>query len=78
MNRNAYPKLRDWTKGKYQIGIFVRTPTGATAVLVSDQPTKHAVEHAIAALTNKTVEELQPIKPEECFIHTRPMPTRDP
>lgn len=68
-----YPKLRDWTKGKYQIGIFVRTPNGTTAIVVSNRPSKHEVEHAMAAVTGKRIEELTPIKPEECFVHAKPM-----
>jgi len=33
------PRKRNWTPGKYQIGVFVRTPGGTVIQMVSDHPT---------------------------------------
>jgi hypothetical protein len=54
MNRNAYPKLRDWTKGEHAIAALTKSRSQGNRAFV---PTR---------------------KPEECFIHVRPMPpTKD-
>lgn len=31
------PKLRDWKRGTYQVGVFLRTPQGGVVELVNDQ-----------------------------------------
>jgi len=30
------PKLRDWKRGRHQVGLFLRTPSGAVIELVND------------------------------------------
>lgn len=40
------PKLRDWKRGKHQIGVFLRTPSGAVIELVND--TANTVEVNLA------------------------------
>lgn len=44
------PRKRDWKKGKWQIGLFLRSPDGATVEMVNDNPGKKQVKAALAAL----------------------------
>jgi hypothetical protein len=70
------PRVRDWTQGKYQIGIFVRTPNGSTVYLVDDKPTRRIVECAMKAIIANGDEDGGEagfdIKDEQCFTPSKP------
>lgn len=39
MSRHAPPRKKDWQPGKTQVGVFVRTPEGATVyITLNDTP----------------------------------------
>jgi len=45
------PRRRDWIKGTYQVGVFVRTPTGSTLMMVTMKPALEiTVELAMLAM----------------------------
>lgn len=38
------PKLRDWKRGTYQVGVFLRTPLGGVVELVNDRAPPQEVQ----------------------------------
>ncbi len=42
------PKKRNWKKGQWQLGFFVRTPEGATITVIQNDATKDYAEETMA------------------------------
>jgi len=47
------PRKKDWKPGTFQVGLFIRTPEGATIEGVWDNADRRAQEAAFALLSDK-------------------------
>jgi hypothetical protein len=54
------PRKKDWQKGTWQVGLFIRTPDGAQVVSVWDAPVQ--VKESALALLNERFPEIKKLE----------------
>jgi hypothetical protein len=69
----SLPRKKDWTSGKYQVGVFIRTPDGSVIYLTADKPSRSTVELAWAILKDHeyTPSEASMVNDSEVWVHEK-------